>query len=156
MSVEDSTMPQPTLPIPERCPWCSEPLTPDEDGDRPLYCPACGRWTAKGWCKQCRRRIPPGKRSHARFCSVECRAKRYAFVRKWNASVKREEDSQGWWVPGGKGKWKMHMGASPGRPSGHYEKACLKCRRRFHATRHDAVFCSPKCKMKVWREKKKR
>jgi hypothetical protein len=84
-------------------------------------------------CQKCGRPIPPGKRRHAVYCSVECRTA--AQVERQRQQIQEQQSERG------KGE------------DGQYICVCQHepCNKTFRSSRPHAQYCSDACKQAYYR-----
>jgi hypothetical protein len=82
-------------------------------------------------CRGCGERLRPGARPGAEFCSSVCRSRQWRRERRLRQRLAAVRDGTG-------------------------EVECPECGARWVAgvdRRSDAVFCSPRCKVRAWRRR---
>ncbi|MEW1677967.1 hypothetical protein AB0O47_32740 [Streptomyces noursei] len=99
-------------------------------------------------CSQCGAELPEGSRRSRRYCSAACRTKAW----RWQ----RERDA--WW----EGNADFIAALREGRPYHRPKVRCPVCEGWWYVgeapswlrKRVDAVYCSPKCRTRAYRERR--
>lgn len=101
-------------------------------------------------CAQCALDLPEGCRSSRRYCSAACR------TRAWRQMREREE----WW----RSNVEFGIALREGRPYRRPKVRCPVCKTWWYIgeaprtvrKRVDAVYCSPRCRTRAYRQRRSR